>query len=70
MLKTILRKQTNKQKTGQNPKAKTKLYRQNYTRKPTHRHSQKEKKENIYIYIYKKKRATKLINKSTNYNNL
>ena len=61
----------------QNPgqMVKTKLYRQNHTKKHTQTHSQKEKKE-IYIYIYiyikeiyiykKRKRATKSVTKSTN----
>ena len=50
---------------------KTRLYRQNHTKKHTHTHSQKEKKEKKYIYILKKrKRATKSINKSTNDNKL
>ena len=46
---------------------KTKLYRQNHTKKHTSTHLQKEKKEKKYLYIYKKerKRATKSINKST-----
>ena len=52
---------------------KANLYRQNHTKKHTHTHSQKEKKE-IYVYISiyfkKRKRATKSINKSTNYNKL
>ena len=49
---TKTNKQTNKKSTdrtlGQLVKAK--LYRQNYTKKHTHIHSQKEKKEK-YIYI-------------------
>ena len=47
---------------------KAKLYRQKHTKKHTHAYSQKEKKEKkIYLHIKKKsKRATKLINKSTN----
>ena len=52
---------------------KTKLHRQNPTKKHTHTHSPKEKKEKKNISIYKKikrKRATKSINKSTNDNKL
>ena len=49
---------------------KTKLYRGNHTKKHTHTHSQKGKK-NIYLCIEKKrKRTTKSINKSTNDNKL
>ena len=47
-------KQTNKKRTdrtlGQMVKAK--LYGQNHTKKHTHTHSQKDKKEKIYISIY------------------
>ena len=50
--------------------AKAKPYRQNHTKKHTHTHSQKEIKEKIYIFFLKRKRATKLINKSTNDNKL
>ena len=50
---------------------KAKLYRQNHTKKHTHKDSKKVKKEKIYIYIYKKrKRIIKSINKSTNDNKL
>ena len=50
---------------------KAKLYRQNHTKKLTHTHSQKEKKEKKNVYIKKKgKRASKSINKSTNDNKL
>ena len=48
---------------------KTKLYRENHTKKHTHTHSQKEKKEKIYI-LKKRKSVTKSINKSTNDNKL
>ena len=43
---------------------KSKLYRQNHTKKHPHTHSQKGKKEkNIYISIYKKKEESIQINK-------
>ena len=52
--KSILKKnKTKKQRDrtlGQMVKAK--LNRQNHTKKFTHTHSQKEKKENIYIYFF------------------
>ena len=48
---------------------KTKLYRENHTKKHTHTHSQKEKKEKIYI-LKKRKSVTKSINNSTNDNKL
>ena len=53
MLKTIFKKKKRTDRTlGQMVKAK--LYRQNHTKKHTHLHSQKEKKEkNIYIVASK-----------------
>ena len=44
----------------QNPmtNGKTKLYRQNHTRKPTHTQSQKEKKEKIYKWLFPKSIAS------------
>ena len=49
--------------------AKAKLYRESHTKKHTHTHSQNEKKEKKKN-IYTRKRATKLISKSTNENKL
>ena len=51
---TVLKKKTKQNKQtdrtlGQMVKAK--LYRQNHTKKHTHTHSQREKKENIYICV-------------------
>ena len=56
--KNYIKKQKQKQKwtdrtLGQ--MVKTKLYRQNHTKKHTHTLLQKEKKEQIYIFIYIKK---------------
>ena len=60
----MLKKKTWTDRTlGQMVKAK--VYRQNHTKKHTCTHSQREKKEKN---IYKRKRATKSINKSTNDN--
>ena len=59
MLKTILKKNKinlKKKWTDRTPgqMVKAKLYRENLTQKPTHTHSQKEKKEkNIYIVVPK-----------------
>ena len=69
------KKYTKKTKSKKKPTDRTlgqvvraKLYRQNHTKKYTHTHSDKEKREkNIYFYVLKKrKRGTKSINKSTN----
>ena len=51
MLKTILKKTKNKKRRGRTlgQIVKTKLYRQNHTKKRTHTHSQKEKKEKKII---------------------
>ena len=53
--KTIKKKNTANRTLGQMVKAK--LCRQNHTKKHTHTHSVKEKKEKIYISIYKGKKG-------------
>ena len=46
---TKKKKKKGQRSLGQMVKAK--LYRQNHTKKHTHTHSQREKKENIYICV-------------------
>ena len=51
MLNSILKKQKKMDRQNLRTNGKTKLYRENHTKKHTHTHSQKEKKEKIYISI-------------------
>ena len=63
-LKAILKTKTKTKRTDRTlgQMVKTKLYRQNHTKKHRHSHSQKQKKgKNIYIYL--KKEESNQINK-------